>query len=345
MKSKTIILSNETEKGRGILTIFEDGELLECRIRLYNIEKLSRFCKIGVYHNQKVFSANILEKDGVYTSSLVGDFNIDQDFYCAIVDTKNNNRVILSGGTYAGFFFNDNSVFDEEFSTNENNFSPAKLNETKTKKPNPLIFNNIEKENPETNLFTYPEPTENECCNDDCERCKNCMYKEYFYSSKNNEIKVDLSENENLKTDEIPTRQTEENFILSSSDSHVSSFETEKPKEKSNEQENSTILNSLVTQFKYVFENYPKDEILTSLIENSKFVKINENKEQFSIGAIFEDDEMKYICYAVMSDYNQPPPSELGEHHQWLPIDKDDPLSEGYFVVFQDAQDLKIVEL
>ncbi|MBQ9795510.1 MAG: hypothetical protein IJW36_00925, partial [Clostridia bacterium] len=78
---------------------------------------------------------------------------------------------------------------------------------------------------------------------------------------------------------------------------------------------------------------------------NGKFVKIEENNEQFSIGAIYEQDEMKYICYAVLKDYNTPAPQELGEHYQWLPLDKEDPLSEGYYIVFQDAHDLKIVDL
>ena len=86
MKSKTIILSNENEKGRGILTLFEEDGLLQCRIRLYNIGKLNRFCKIGIYHENQVYSANLLEKNGVYTSSMVGDFDIDQDFYSAIID-------------------------------------------------------------------------------------------------------------------------------------------------------------------------------------------------------------------------------------------------------------------
>ena len=80
MKSKTIILSSENEKGRGILTLFIEQGLLNCRIRLYNTPNLNRFCKIGIYHNKQVYSANLLERNGVYTSSMVGEFNIDQDF-------------------------------------------------------------------------------------------------------------------------------------------------------------------------------------------------------------------------------------------------------------------------
>ena len=80
MKSKTIILSNEHEAGRGILTLYEENGLLECRIRLYNINKLNRYCKLGIFHQNQVYSANLLEKNGVYTSSMDGEFNIENHF-------------------------------------------------------------------------------------------------------------------------------------------------------------------------------------------------------------------------------------------------------------------------
>jgi len=308
MKSKTIIISAEDKEGRGILTIYEEEDLLKCKLRLYNVEKLNRYCKLGIYHQKEVFSANLLEKEGIYISSMVGDFDMDKDFYAAIVDTSQNNKVMLSGGTYAGYFFNDNKDFEKE-----------------------NIFENIEKEKPYTSIYPkeYEEQetieildkseennkSENNKC-EDCEKCKKCKYKEYFYSQNQENEKV-----ENLSNQTI-----------------------EKPKEKEIEQ-TKTLIESIVPQFDYVFNNYEEDKTLTSLIPNSKFVKINENQESYSIGAIYENEEMKYICYAIMKNYNISPPEELGEHYQWLPIDKEDPLSEGYYVVFQDAKDLKIVEL
>ena len=321
MKSKTIILSNEKTKGRGILTIYQEDDLLQCRLRLYSIPKLSRYCKLGVYHNKEVTSGNLLEKNGVYTSSMVGEFDIDKDFYTAIIDTQNNNQVILSGGTYAGFFFNDQSVFDEK---------------------------KIEKENPDTDLFDYDDDTPlpqtdhstslkmtaedaciplNSLSMTDCEtettnnqntpvdcnnKCAHCKYKEFFYSQNTEPCNED------------------------------NAAETSHEQNANNQK---TILESLIPQFKYVFENYPQDETLNKLIPNGKFVKISENMDEYSIGAIYENDQMKYICYALLCNYNSPAPKELGEHYQWLPLDKEDPLSEGYYIVFQDAQDLKIVEI
>lgn len=286
MKSKTIIISNQENSQacscRGILTLFYDDELLHCRLRLYGIEKLSKFCKIGIYHNKQVYSANLLEKNGAYESSLVGDFDIDNDFYTAIIDTNNNNEVILSGGTYAGFYFNDYSVFNE-------NVEPC---------------------------VTSPKQ---EDCSDDCDKCNNCKYKEFFYNSNNS---VDT-------------------FTQTETDSSINEIVNEEKKEAKSE----TILASIIPQFNYIFENYTADEELNSLIPNGKFVKINENQQTYSIGALYEEDEIKYICYAIKCNYNTPAPEELGEHYQWLPIEKEDPLSEGFYIVFQDAKDLKIIKL
>ncbi len=272
MKSKTIIIStpNGDKAGRGILTLYIEDDLLKCKLRLYNVEKLNRYCKLGVYHNNEVSSANLIEREGVYYSSLVGDFNLDADFYCAIIDTSNNNAVLLAGGTYAGFYFNDNSVFEEKPTQNENE-------------------------------------VENACEN--APNCANCKYKEYFYST---EGKIQA---------ERPAENTQEN-----APSNI-----------------PTIIDSILPQFDYIFKNYESNAELNTLIENSKFVKMSEGN--FSLGAIYENENLKLICYAVKANYNSPAPEELGKHYQWLPLDKDDPLSDGYYLVFQDAKDLKIIDV
>ena len=357
MKSKTIILSSQNNQtnGRGILTLYEENGLLQCKLRLYNIKKLDVYCKIGVYHNNEVISANLLEKNGVYYSSLVGNFDMNQDFFTAIIDTQNNNQVIISGGTYAGFFFNDEKVFNriekENPQTDLLNFQH--YNQTKSLNledvSTPLgsahdtvynseydkaeLKNQLNEENhsdyslfqqAQHNNVESPNTKHDEPC-EDCNKCLNCKYKEYFYSH----VEHEFDDNKPCNP------ECSNNVILSEVEGS--------PNAKHNEQESLT--NSLIPQFQYVFENYEADEILNNLISNGKFVKINENNSQYSIGAIYNEDEMKYICYAVMCDYNSPAPQELGEHYQWLPIDKEDPLSDGYYIVFQDAKDLKIVEL
>ena len=104
-------------------------------------------------------------------------------------------------------------------------------------------------------------------------------------------------------------------------------------------------MQNIINQFDYVFETYPQNEEINSLLPNGKFVTIQENEEEYSIGVIYNNEKIKYLCYAVKSTYNTPAPKEIGEHYQWLPLDTLDPLSDGYYIVFQDTEDLKILDL
>lgn len=290
MTSKTIIISSPKENNtRGILSIFQEDDLLKCRLRVYNIDSLSKFCKIGIYHQNQVYTANLLNKNGVYESSFVGDFSMDKDFYAAIINTEKDNEVLLSGGTYQGFYFSDNSVFldDDQFSKQE-------------------IKKDIENKEENTQM-----------CEENCDRCAKCKYKEFFYSSQN----VDIDQQQNEKIEE------------------------KLEKNNKNDEKIENFVNLIIPQLDSLFENYEADNKLNTLMQNSKFVKISEGGEQYSIGAIYDEQEVRYICYAIKREYNINPPEELGKHYQWLPIDQEDPLSDGYYVVFQDAKDLKIVEL
>jgi len=269
---------------------------------------LNQHCKLGIYHQNEVYTANLLNKNGQYFSSFAGDFSFTSDFYCAIINTENNNSVLLAGGTYAGYYFNDNSVF----------------NAPKTSTPQP--------EEPETKIATPPQESQTKFdkldqCETDCDKCATCKYKEFFYSS-NIQISTEPHVEDQTKFDKPEPEQINQPI-----------------KETQPKQPKINILDSLTPQFDYVFKNYPQDETLNNLMQNSKFVKINEENNQYSIGAIYENQEIKYLAYAIKSTSNVSAPEEIGEHYQWLPLDKEDPLSEGYYIVFQDAQDLKIIEL
>ena len=310
MKSKTIILSgeNQNKSGRGILTIYSEDDLLKCRLRLYNVEKLNKYCKLGIYHNKQVYSANLIEKNGTYTSSFVGEFNIDTDFYTAIVNTQLSNEVILAGGTYAGHFVNNNAVFEDIENT-----------PTKTDLISPIV-----------------DKQEIIDCNNECDKCVNCIYKEYFYNNQNK----NANENQNL-TENIAST---ENTINEVEKLETANVENNQNNEVTNN-ENKEIMQSLKPQFDYIFANYPENKELNSLINNSRFVEMSQNNNPYSIGAIYENENIKYLCYAVKTNYNTPAPEEIGKNYQWLPLDKLDPLSDGYYLVFQDAQDFKIIEL
>ncbi|MCQ2555900.1 MAG: hypothetical protein MJ149_01035 [Clostridia bacterium] len=273
MTTKTIILSDPTgqNSGRGILSLYKEDDLLKCKLRLYNVNSLNKFCKIGVYHQNKVYNTNWLFQNGVYLSSLVGDFCMDSDFYVALVDTSLSNKVLLAGGTYAGYYFDDTSVITDNLNANPT----------------------------EQTLTAEAVQEKEETCSNNCE---NCVYKQYFYQNN-------------------PTTQKTETKV---------------------EQQSG---NEVETQMNKIFSTYPTDDLLTALLPNSNFAKINEGAESYSIGAIYVDGMLKYLCYATPAQHNTQPPEYLGTHYQWLPLDAEDPLSDGYYLVYQDAKTLEIINV
>ena len=339
MQSKTIIISNE-EGGRGILTLYEEDDLLKTKLRLYGTT-LSDQCKIGIYHMDKVYTANMINRQNVFHSSMVGEFDMSKDFYCAIIDPQNNNQIMLSGGTYAGYYFNDNSIFAPKSQAENDDTQTSQAEQDETEQSN-TNFENAECEKDEV-----------------CSKCATCKYKEYFYSCNNlDEISTQQSSNfanETSSTQSFSTKtqNSQSNENISNNGPELQEETQSKTEMQSfvtcsnldNEKPLQEIISNIISQFDNIFDKYEKDETLINLIPNSKFVKIDENNEQFSIGAIYDENDIKLICYAVFCNYNTPAPTELGEHYQWLPLDASDPLSDGYYIVFQDATDLKIVDV
>lgn len=344
MKSKTLILQSQTtnKAGRAILTLTKQDDLLTTKLRLYSFAPLDAQTKLGIYHNNQVYSSNMLFKDGAYISSLVGDFDMNDDFYCAIVDTSTNNTPLLAGGTYAGFYFNDTNVITSNLN---NSFSPNKITparETAEQKNNlsparPLEDLNAEFENafpnhneeflPTNNQHNCPSTNQSTSINQpqaeqNCNLCANCKYKAYFYSQQTDTHTNQASANENNP------QNNETNVPAQPAESKIPS-----------------IIENLIPQFDYIFKTFPDCQELNDRIENSHFVTITEGNSTYCIGAIYKDDQLEYICYAVPTSYNAPVPEELGNHHQWLPLDPEDPLSDGYHIVYQDAHDLKIIEV
>ncbi len=87
---------------------------------------------------------------------------------------------------------------------------------------------------------------------------------------------------------------------------------------------------------------YPKDKELRSVIPNAEFVKIYYDENRFYlVGRVFEDGEVKYLCYAVKGVKGETPKG-LSPYCKFLPLDNFD-LSVGYYVIFQCAKSGKIV--
>jgi len=95
----------------------------------------------------------------------------------------------------------------------------------------------------------------------------------------------------------------------------------------------------IADQIDEIFNRYPREHKLESLVDNSKWAKLDTDTDNkyYVVGIINVDNNIKYICYGVPGTYNQEPPIEMRKYSQWLPTDVRNPYTTGYWVMYQDA--------
>lgn len=109
--------------------------------------------------------------------------------------------------------------------------------------------------------------------------------------------------------------------------------------------EGSHFIDEIGEQINGLFDNFPREETLEAIIPNSKWVKIDFNKDNkfYVVGLIYENDAIKYVCYGVPAVWSATPPADFNEKAQWLPTSLDAPEGEGYWITYQDANDGELV--
>ncbi|MBE7074719.1 MAG: hypothetical protein E7376_01910 [Clostridiales bacterium] len=110
------------------------------------------------------------------------------------------------------------------------------------------------------------------------------------------------------------------------------------PEEDEVEEEES-FFDGIKEQITTLFEKYPEEEFLKQIIPDSKWVKIDyeEKGEYYVVGLMYENDQIKYVCYGVPSVYNEEAPKDIKGFAQWLPIDISKEQGFGYWITYQDA--------
>lgn len=92
-------------------------------------------------------------------------------------------------------------------------------------------------------------------------------------------------------------------------------------------------------QIDSLFENNPTEEYLETLIPNSKWVKVElKNGDYYVLGLIYQDQQLKYICYGVPGVYQTLPPRQLSGYPVWFPLDSNKNEGFGYWLSYQDAE-------
>ncbi|MFI3163053.1 MAG: hypothetical protein R3Y65_01275 [Bacillota bacterium] len=88
-------------------------------------------------------------------------------------------------------------------------------------------------------------------------------------------------------------------------------------------------------QVEKMLAKFPKEEFLEDVLDNSRWVKVDFSKDtSYAVGLIYADDLVGYIGYGVVGKLDNPPKFE---NPQFVPFDITNPNGDGYFLIFQRA--------
>lgn len=124
-------------------------------------------------------------------------------------------------------------------------------------------------------------------------------------------------------------------------------FSTKEPisacyNERREEKESNYYL-KIKEEIESVLKEYPKEEALCKMVENSRWVKIGDGDKYYTVGVIFNKGEAEYICYGLPGSFNQRPQGVEG-FSSFIPISPFNLKGDGYWVSCQNAIDGKCVK-
>ena len=279
---------------------------------------------LGLMSNEKIIKQNINFNNNPYSFIISENLNLDTNITCVLLKNDNNNFTSISYG-------NDKSDnFKNKIINNIKN-SISKINAISNTQTN-NINNNEEKK--ETLLHKNSHNVNNV---------------ELIQTNFTPDIKQNIDEDILDYTSEVAVATSElfestdeeiENILDKElhSDNTIFDKTTDQNKNFSMNQ-NNKFYNMISDQIDELFNKYPREYNLEKLIDNSQWVKINfDNDDRFYVvGLIYENENIQYVCYGVPGNFDQAPPRELQGYSQWLPTDATNPYTNGYWVMYQDA--------
>lgn len=99
-------------------------------------------------------------------------------------------------------------------------------------------------------------------------------------------------------------------------------------------------------KFDEIFTIYPKNEELERYIDDSKWVTINyDGDDYYVVGLLKSNDTVTHIVYGVPGLSGIYPPNETLEISDWLPTPTRENSKRGYWLIFQDALSGEITKI
>ncbi len=304
---KNIVLSGvDNSSQKAVLSLEYDGQMAKGKLRLYNFGAEPKgIISLGIFQDGNVVKAGLIKcSQMLYTFACQAN-EISDEFSCAVINFVNGEPNPILFGKGEGCI-NKDDIFTKIAAELKSTNSASEVERTLDKYD--VDYDKSLKEEIENEIDEYLE--EEGESKEECNDCENCIYKKYYL--------------ENCKSQELGMI----NEVLSNSD-------------ENNEETSSEFkfYDELKPQIDKLFSKYPTEDYLEKLLPNTKWVKVNldDSDNYFVLGLIYEQENLKYICYGVPGVFSKNPPRELSGFPIWFPLEESKPQGFGYWLSYQDA--------
>lgn len=339
--AKTLILNNKSDKNFKAILNLKINE--PCLIKFYNLTENSKNYALGIKQNKDVIKVPLKLNNNNCQFELPRTINFNENFFCAVVDVTNIfcPEIVLTGSVNDCF---QNSKIESAFVSTKPEDSSSLYENLEEEQIENLIDKNLEED---LNSIYY-------------DSCSNCKYRKAFYDegsscsdninfvcgcNKKQENKEDFQNKNEDKSSVLNYNKSQKNIKNDNENNPIDNniLETAEIYDKNKTSltgEISSFYEQIKTQIDALFAKYPKEELLETIIQKSKWVKINfnQNEEFYVLGLIYDDtfEKVEYISYGMPSNNSKNPPEDLKDFAQWLPIEFSNKY-KGYWIVYQSA--------
>ncbi len=156
--------------------------------------------------------------------------------------------------------------------------------------------------------------------------------KENYYEEKTHEQELARQNSEDAIAKSYPQTQTEQN-----GDTLSENVDDERILHPFAKDSDGYYL-AIKGEIDELFSKYPLDKTLLKAFPTGKFVRLrgSELSPTYLVGVLYEEEKVRYICYALKAEDKTAPPKELKNVCSFVPTKAYDE-EEGFFVIFQSA--------
>ena len=104
-----------------------------------------------------------------------------------------------------------------------------------------------------------------------------------------------------------------------------------------NPKREDVIFEGLGDRLDYLLENYPPCEKLNLAYPDSRWVEVKEEDCAYVVGVLYNESGVTTVCYGIEGEFGKKPTKE---GYEWLPLDVNKWEEEGFWIIYQQIENL-----